>query len=141
MKKAPALIIALILSLCVSPLSFAQVAAEEADVSEPSFTVARLVIAGSIEDREPVGVVNAFSASTEKVYCFLEAKDIKAETTVSFVWYHGDDKKATVQLPVGKSLRWRTYSSKKLGGLKGEWRVDLQDDSGNVLGSVAFSVE
>lgn len=105
------------------------------------FTVARMVIAGSIEEREPVGVVNAFSVSTEKVYCFLEAKDIKEDTTVTFVWYHEDKKMAAVALPLQQGSRWRTNSSKKLAGLKGNWKVELRDASENILKTVEFTVE
>jgi hypothetical protein len=142
MGKLKGLFIALVLSLCVSLLSVAGFATEgKIAASSPSLTVARLVIAGSIVDREPVGIVNAFSSSTEKIYCFLEAKDIKEDTTVNFVWYHDDKKMATVELPVGKGSRWRTNSSKKLAGLKGEWKVELQDSGGNVLETVTFTVE
>ncbi len=49
---------------------------DEYQEGAPLFTVARLVIAGSVENREPVGIVDAFSSTTEKVYCFLEARDI-----------------------------------------------------------------
>ncbi len=142
MKKFPVLITALSLTLFITSLSCAVFAAEgEIAGNEPGFTIERFVIAGSVEDKEPVGVVNAFASTTEKIYCFLEASNITEETTVSFVWYHGDKKMATVRLPLGKGSRWRTYSSKKLGGLKGEWKVELQDADGNVVETVAFSVE
>ena len=73
MKKVPALIsVFLFVFSAAIAVSFA--AEEQAGMSDPAFSVARLVVAGSIEEREPVGVVNAYSASTEKVYCFLEAR-------------------------------------------------------------------
>lgn len=139
MRKVPAFIIALIIALSLSPR--AVFASEENVQASGSFSIARMVIAGSIEDREPVGVVSAFSSDTEKVYCFLEATDVAYETMVSFVWYHGDEQKASVELSLGKSPRWRTYSSKKLGGLKGEWKVELQDAAGAVVKTVTFTVE
>lgn len=105
------------------------------------FEIARLVIAGSVENLEPVGVVDAFAASTEKVYCFLEARQIKQDTTVRFVWFHGETNTAVVELPLRKGQRWRTYSSKKIGGRTGDWRVEIQDTDGNVLDSIGFMVE
>ena len=105
------------------------------------FSVARMVIAGSIEDREPVGAVNVFSSVTEKVYCFLEAEDIQEDTTVSFVWYFEEKEMASVELPIRQSSRWRTYSSKKLAGLKGTWQVVLKDADGTIIRTVEFSVE
>ncbi len=127
---------------CVLSLSLAGFTVGEAlAAEEPSFRVERFVIAGSIEEREPVGIVNAFSSSTEKVYCFLEARDIQEDTSVNFVWYYGFDDKAVVELPLRKSSRWRTYSSKKLGGRTGTWKVELQDQEGTVLDKVTFTVE
>ena len=109
--------------------------------SDSYFTVSRLEIAGSIENLEPVGVVDIFAASTEKVYCFLEAASIKKDTTVTFAWYHQEKRMAIVNLPLKKGAKWRTYSSKRLGGLKGEWKVELQDADLNVLQTIRFTVE
>ena len=108
---------------------------------ESLFTVSRLEIAGSIENLEPVCVVDIFAASTENVYCFLEAASIKKDTTVTFAWYHQEKRMAIVNLPLKKGVKWRTYSSKRLGGLKGEWKVELQDANLNVLQTIRFTVE
>jgi hypothetical protein len=124
-------------------LSFISVTVSFSAAEEPSplFQIKRLVIAGSIDNREPVGIVNAFSSSTEKVYCYLEASDISEDTFVSFAWYHGEQETAIVKLPIMKSKKWRTYSSKKLGGRTGDWRVDLRDENNTVLETASFTVE
>ena len=151
MKMNKALFIAVMLSVFMV-LSAAAVFAQEGEAQEgeaqeeqaqeePLFTIARMVIAGSVEDREPVGVVDEFASSTETVYCFLEATQITEDITVKFAWYHGDQKTADVALPLRQGSRWRTYSSKQLGGRTGAWRVELQDIEGNVLHSVGFTVE
>ncbi|UCH79611.1 MAG: DUF2914 domain-containing protein [Nitrospiraceae bacterium] len=114
---------------------------DNAEESVPGFSVTRMLIAGSVENREPVGVVSVYAASTEKVYCFLEAIDITEDTEVSFVWYHEDREMAVVTLPLKKGPKWRTYSSKKLGGLTGTWKVELHDASGNSILEVDFTVE
>jgi len=110
-------------------------------MDEPGFIISRMVICGKIADTEPVAIGGTFSAVTEKVYCFLEARNIEEDTTVSFVWYFENQEMARVVLPLTKGKRWRTYSSKKLAGLKGNWRVELHDYSGIVLNSVSFQVE
>jgi hypothetical protein len=90
MKKYLTIIILMGLSMLAS-LSLAEVVPAEGVVeNRGAFTIARLLIAGSIENSEPVGIVNAFASSTEKVYCFLEARDIQEDSAVSFVWYHSD---------------------------------------------------
>lgn len=142
MKKYPALILAAILTFFMTQFNLESFAAEgEITPGGAGFNITRLVIAGSVEDLEPVGTVNAFSSSTEKVYCFLEAKDIIEDTEIVFLWYHEGKNKAVVTLPLRKGSRWRTYSSKKLGGLTGAWTVELQANDGNVLETVTFTVE
>jgi hypothetical protein len=42
---------------------------------------------------------------------------------------------------VKKSSRWRTWANKSLGGMKGDWKVDVLDESGAVLKSATFNVE
>ncbi len=142
MKKYSICLLAMILLIVsVASVNAATAMQATAEKSAPVFSVARMLIAGSIEDREPVGAVSAYSASTEKVYCFLEATDIKENTEVSFVWFHEDKKMAAVTLQLNKGPKWRTYSSKKLGGLTGAWKVELHDASGNVVLDVGFTVE
>ncbi len=102
-----------------------------------------MVVSASIENKEPVGVAETFlsSTATEKVYCFLEARDIAEDTSVSFVWYFEEKEKARINLPLRKGSRWRTYSSKNLAGLKGNWKVELQDADGTILKTVEFTVK
>ena len=42
---------------------------------------------------------------------------------------------------IKQGSRWRTYSSKNLGGLKGEWKVEIQDQNGVILKLAEFKVE
>lgn len=142
MKKYSICLLAMVLiTVCAASVMADTAMQSTAKKSVPVFSVERMLIAGSIEDIEPVGVVSAYSASTEKVYCFLEATDITEDTKVSFVWFHEDKRMATVTLPLRKGLKWRTYASKKLGGLTGQWRVELHDADGNVVLDAGFTVE
>lgn len=109
--------------------------------SENFFKIEQFVIARNIQNREPIGIVNTFSSSTKKVYCFLEAKDIIKKINISFVWYFQEKEIANVELLLRQGKRWRTYSSKKLAGSKGDWKVELQDASGTVIDTVNFTVE
>jgi hypothetical protein len=118
-----------------------EVPTEEAATEEVPTVVSRLVICVGIDAREPVGETDTISASTETAYCFLEAKNVSRDTQVKFVWYLGQNVMAQVYLPIRKSYRWRTYSSKNLAGLKGDWRVELQDENGAALKEVSFKVE
>ena len=114
-------------------------AASEMKASD--LTVSRMVIAGSVENREPVGTADTFPASQEKVYCYVELKDVPEDTNITFAWSLDDKEMGKVTQQVKKSARWRTWSNKSINGLKGEWTVDLMTDSGDILESTSFKVE
>jgi hypothetical protein len=106
-----------------------------------AFTVKRLVVGTGLENSEPVGVAETFPASTEKVYCFLEAGDIAKDTEVSFVWFNGDKEMSKFSVPLKTGPRWRTYAYKNLRELKGDWKVEIRDSDGKVVKDVKFKVE
>lgn len=106
-----------------------------------TFTIARLVVGTGVENLEPVGSAETFSADTEKVYCFLEATDIAKNTEISFTWFYGENELLKFNLPLQKGPRWRTYAYKHLRGLKGDWKVEMRDAEGKLLKDVKFKVE
>jgi hypothetical protein len=106
-----------------------------------SLTINRLVICSGIENREPVDSVSVFPAGTEMAYAFLEATDISRDVEVSIVWLHEGNDVARVILPIRQGSHWRTYSSKKLAGRSGSWRVEVQDSNAAVLAATDFKVE
>jgi hypothetical protein len=147
MKKQGTWILILVLTFVIPwgmiSTTFAEEKAkEEAGAKEgPGFTIARLVVGTGVENREPVGVAETFPASTEKVYCFLEATQIAKDTEVSFAWFHGEKEMGKISLPLKMGPRWRTNAVKNLGGLQGEWKVEIRDADGNVVKDVQFKVE
>jgi hypothetical protein len=108
---------------------------------ENEFTIARLVIGTGVENREPVGVAETFPATTEKVYCFLEATEILKDTEVSFVWFHGEKEMLKTNLPLQTGPKWRTFADKNVGGMKGDWKVEVRDVKGTLVKDIKFKVE
>lgn len=107
-----------------------------------TFNIARMVVCTDIIDKEPVlGSDETFPLSLGKLYCFLEAREIKEDTEIKIVWIHEGVTQATVPLQIKKSWRWRTYSSKKLGNMSGNWMVEIHDTAGRILDSINFIVE
>ena len=136
MKTRPAVIG--IVAAVILTLSFLSPASS---MDEPEFSIKRMVVCEKIVDREPVAAGDIFPASLENVYCFFEAGAVENDTTVTFVWYFENKEMAKVSLPLTKGKRWRTYSSKKLAGQKGNWKVELLESSGIILHSVSFQVQ
>ena len=110
-------------------------------MDDPGFIINRMVMCGGIADKEPVNVTDTFSTEMGIAYCFLEAKEIENDTTVTFIWYFESKEMARVSLPLTKGKRWRTYTNKKLADLKGNWTVELLESSGIVLNTVSFQVQ
>lgn len=110
-------------------------------MDEPEFTINRMLMSKDISDREPVNTADTFSSTTEKVYCFLEVKDVEVDTRISFAWYYEGQEKARVTLPLNKGERWRTFSSKIVKNMQGSWKVELVDASGVILNSVSFQLK
>ena len=147
MKKYGAWILIAVLTVLaawsMNPPVFAQEKAKEGAAAKegPAFTVARLVVGTGVENREPAGVAETFPASTEKIYCFLEATNIVKDTEVSFNWSLGGKEIGKISLPLKMGPKWRTNTYKNLKGLKGDWKVGIKDAAGNLVKDVKFKVE
>lgn len=107
----------------------------------PAFSISKMVIAGDVQDREPIGVAEVFPASTERVYCFIEATDIVENTEATVVWYHEGNEMRTFTLSLTEGPRWKTFAYKNLYGQTGNWMVEVKDKAGNSVRSIAFKVE
>ena len=141
MRKAG--VLSLLILACVFALHMTSSASgQEGKKSKEGadFSIAKIVVAEDVRDREPVGVAEVFPSSTEKVYCFIEATDIRENTEVTFIWYHEGKKLHTYSLPLMEGPRWRTFSYKNLHGMTGPWKVEIRDSAGNSIESISFKV-
>jgi hypothetical protein len=147
MKKHGAGILILVLVVIAAwgiivPVYGQEKAKPEAATKEAAgFSIKRLVVGTGVENGEPVGVAETFPASTEKVYCFLEATDIAKDTEATFVWFHGEKEMLKFSVPLKMGPRWRTYANKNLRELKGDWKVEIRDPDGKVVKDTKFKVE
>ena len=141
MKRQKVVRFVLILIVSVLWVFAFQAFGQEKSKEAGGFTIARLVVGTGVEKSEPVGTAETFPASTEKVYCFLEATNIAKDTEVSFVWIYGQKEMLKTTLPLKMGAKWRTYANKNLRELKGEWKVEIRSPDGKVLKDVKFKVE
>jgi len=102
--------------------------------------VSQITFATAIEDRQPIGPGTSFPANVERLYCFTAINGAEGETSVNHVWYYNDVEMARVDLSV-RAAAWRTWSSKRIMPYWiGQWRVDVESASGEVLVSKEFTV-
>ena len=114
---------------------------EAAPKEGPGFTIGRAVMGTGVGNREPAGVAEVFPATTEKVYCFLEATHIPKDMEISLTWFYGQKEMRKVSLLLKAGSRWRTFAHKNLGGLKGDWKVEIKDAEGKLLKDLSFKTE
>lgn len=142
-KHAPLMGAIIFMAFLLGGLILPAVGQEKPKAETPGqeWTIARAVVGTGVENQEPVGGAETFPASTEKVYCFLEATNIAKETEVSFSWFYGDREMRKVNVPLKAGPKWRTWAYKNLGGQKGDWKVQIKDREGKLLKEVKFKVE
>ncbi len=109
----------------------------------PGLTLARAVVGTGVENLEPRGAAEVFPSSIEKIFCFIEATDILKDSEIIFAWFYGDKELEQVSLTVKKGAGLKTFASRKIDGLKGEWRVEIIDaaEGGTILKTIKFKVE
>ena len=87
--------------------------------------------------RNPTGV---FSVKQKKAVCFTSFSHVPQKLIIYHNWYHRDVPSAKIRLTL-KPPSWSTYSSIELNKTDiGPWRVEITDETGNVLDVLRFSV-
>ena len=113
----------------------------EAPVEKAPALTVYATICTAIEDREPVGAGESFLATVGQLYCHTLIEGAPEPTSITHVWYRGEEKMAEVILSVN-SARWRTWSSKKIvESWTGNWHVDILGEDGQELAAVSFQIQ
>lgn len=106
--------------------------------AQDTLSVDEMVFCLGVEEMAPVGSKTQFFEPVDRICCFTRIAGAGDTTTVTHVWYHGEEEKARVDLAV-KSASWRTWSCKTmLEAWSGAWRVDVLGPGGAVLASKEF---
>ena len=103
--------------------------------------VQQAAICTGVVDRTPAGAAEVFEAGVGKLWCFTRIVGIPADTTITHVWYKGDQKVHEQQLTI-HAPAWRTWSNKTIPPeWKGAWHVDVVGADGSVLTTLRFNIE
>jgi len=104
-----------------------------------SEAVTRFIIAQNVIANEPVGTINdiVFDNNIATIYAFSQVDDSK-NTTLYYQWSLNDKNIAKVRIGVIGN-RWRSHSSKFIqSNMHGQWKVELQNQNGDVLATSQF---
>lgn len=103
-----------------------------------SVVIRDFVLTHGISEREPMGTTEDFAVNDERGYAFARLHNDGTPTNVSFVWEIDNTVHASIDMSVGTSSGWRTWSSVALR--PGTWRVKLMDESGLMLAEKTFTI-
>jgi hypothetical protein len=109
-----------------------------------ALSVARLLVATSLSEREPVGEASSFAVgSSEKLYGFVEIKNPKAEaTTLEIAWLDlaTNKEQHNYTLEIDAAKRWRTWARISTPKKPGSWAVLVRDQNGVELARTPFEM-
>jgi hypothetical protein len=95
-------------------------------------SISRAQFTSAVLDREPTDDLTAIDPAAEKIFFFTELRNMDG-SSVTHRWTLNGAVMAEVSFKV-RASRWRVYSSKTLlPEWRGEWVVDVLDESGTIL--------
>lgn len=111
-----------------------------AQMANAQIKVDEMKLGTGVENKDIVGEATSFASTTEKVYCWMKLSGGSQGSSVTVKWYLNDSPAGEVPLEIN-GTPWRTYSFKTINGVKGNWKVEVVDASGNVLQTATFVTE
>lgn len=99
-------------------------------------------ICKNIYKRTPVGADNIFTNNVDSLYCYTRIQNSGSKREVKHVWYYENQIMTQVRYNVKKSNIYRSWTKKTiLSNQIGNWRVDIQDNNGTIIGSKKFKIK
>ena len=102
-------------------------------------TLVDLAIATEIKGRKPVNVSDRYAEMPDMFLCFNALKNSVEDAQVTHIWRRGDRIISRVELSVGRSPHWRTWSRQRVKPTwTGEWSCEVVGPDGRRLGLASF---
>ena len=99
-------------------------------------------ICKSIYKRTPVGADVIFTNNVDSLYCYTRIQNTGSKKEVKHVWYYEDQIMTQVRYNVKKTNIYRSWTKKTILSTQvGQWRVDVQDPDGTIIGSKKFEIK
>ena len=125
-----------------------EIKAKKSDKKKPniekivSLIVQDIEICKSIKNRTPIGSDVVFTNNVDSLYCFTRIQNPGPKREVRHVWYYDNQMMTQVRYNVKKSNIYRSWTKKTiLSNQIGNWRVDIQDNNGTIIGSKNFEIK
>ena len=95
-----------------------------------------------IKKRTPVGSDVIFTNNVDSLYCYTRIQNTGTKREVKHIWYYENQIMTQVRYNVRKSNIYRSWTKKTiLPNQVGQWRVDVLDNNGTIIGSKKFEIK
>jgi hypothetical protein len=89
-----------------------------------------------------VEISNRFPSDVGQVNAFVRIKNSGAPTTATMVWKYGTKEQFRIDLKIGTSPTWRSWSRMTMSAhKKGGWMVEILDEDGVPVGGIPFQID
>jgi hypothetical protein len=111
-----------------------------ADLTQSSLTLRSIAAGTDVQDRRLVGESTTFQTGAP-VWVHIAVRNTGPEDQVKMVWLLEGDAVWAMDLDVGTSAGWRTWTRMRMPATRtGQWTVEVHDTDGRLMGDVMFDV-
>jgi len=98
-------------------------------------------ICTNVVKRSPEGTDVYFNNDVDSLFCYTRIQNQGQKQEVKHVWYYEGQLMTQIRYNIKKSNIYRSWTRKTiLPHQVGQWRVDIQDLSGKIIGSKKFQI-
>jgi hypothetical protein len=111
------------------------------DAEVHSLRLRDIQICKNVVKRTPEGTDVYFNKDVDSLFCYTRIQNQGKKQEVKHVWYYEDQLMTQIRYNIKKSNIYRSWTRKTiLPHQVGQWRVDIQDSSGKIIGSKEFQI-
>ena len=101
-----------------------------------------IMICRGIYKRNPIKPGYKFINNVDSLFCYTKISNSGPKQEIKHVWFFEDEEISSVIYNIKTSYNYRSWSKKTIYPKQtGNWRVDVVDGNGNVLGTRDFSIK
>ena len=111
------------------------------DAEVHSLRLRDIQICKNVVKRTPEGTDVYFNKDVDSLFCYTRIQNQGKKQEVKHVWYYEDQLMTQIRYNIKKSNIYRSWTRKTiLPHQVGQWRVEIQDSSGKIIGSKEFQI-
>ena len=101
-----------------------------------------IMICRGIYKRNPIKPGNNFINNVDSLFCYTKISNSGPKQEVKHLWYFEGIEITSVAYNIKPSFNYRSWSRKTIyPNQTGQWRVDVMDSSGDILGTRDFTIK